>query len=347
MKHIISSLLAGLIIDKPEKKKHTCVHSAPTISSQLEQQHIKSRNKTIPTTYTPIDMAWFDEPEEFHGFFEISFLSDEELNHLQYFFSRLNVNPNSVECRTELIHYLFNLWRNENHTELVNIIQNELIYLIDYIQPIDQKEHMYQHLAMFISSECYFFQGELCNALKRLYQVLDWQDIYDNVEEKDGVDFNGLSNFHEHVISNIINIYALVNLPEQADKLRHCCNNLISSALTSYRSLMKHDRFRNTCTNSCNALLASNEIEGYFFFHNNNYNTENFFKEACEDVISEKPIYRIDCVLTPKENILIKNIPTMYELKFGFYPVLWFQCYGGIINYPMIIEREREKIKNV
>ena len=94
---------------------------------------------------------------------------------------------------------------------------------------------------MFISSECYFFQGDFANALKRLYRTLDWQEIYDNAEDKDGIDFNGLPKFHEAVIANIINIYALVDLPGKTDEVRNACKLVIKEANPYDNEQIKED----------------------------------------------------------------------------------------------------------
>ena len=139
---------------------------------------------------------------------------------------------------------------------------------------------MYRYLAMFLSSECYFTSGELANALKRLYQILQWQEIYDNVDDEDNLDLNGLSMFYESVIANIINIYNLVGLRGKCDDFCRCCSGVIARrkamADEIKRKYLDDPGMCDFLSNSVPALAPSNEIEGYYFFSYYD-DTENFF----------------------------------------------------------------------
>ncbi len=350
LEHLFAGLIAGWIVNRKDKNKSESFYTSPTHLSVSERLFVNARRKHIAVEYVPVNYALLANSGRSQSIYNLDSLEEYQRAEILMYYSRLESNPNSIECRTELVHYLFNLWRNEDHVELIDIIQNELIYLIDHIHPISQQERMYQHLAMFLSSECYFIQGELGNALKRLYQVLDWQEIYDNVEDKDGIDFNGLSNFHQSVISNIINIYGLVGLKEKSEDFVHSCKGVVADMKKTLNSI-KSDNisnvdFYNFINDTIKALTPSNQMEGYYFFANTNYN-ENFFKESCTTIIRGQAIYSIDCFLTAKKEISIKDSFGVYEGVFSTYPTLWFGYNGGIINYQAVIERERKIIENI
>ncbi len=348
---LISSFIADLIVNRKEKKTNSFVPMQNSFKSSVsERMFVNARNKTIIAEYIPIQMEWFNDPATYHFPLPLFILTDEQQLQLKYYYSRLSTNPNLVDSRTALIHYLFKLWRDENKIGLINLIQNEVLYMIDYISPNSQQERMYQHLAMFISSECYFFKGDFTNAIKRLYQTLDWQEIYDNIEEKDGSDFNGLSFFHHAVIANIINIYALVGLPEKADEMRNACRITISAEKASNASLLSasnnDENYREFVRNTSKVFDASTSLFGYYTFENSWYN-ENFFKEVCTSVIRGQAIYSIETSLFATKEIVYEDAKGIFDDVFGTYPSLRIGWRGHIINYKEAINRCREEISKI
>ena len=290
--HILSGLIAKAIVDRKYKKREEKEYPSeqpftqPAVqvkTSVQERLFVNARKKAITANYIPVspDIFYMDEPYLGDAF--LYSFDDVQKEQLTSYYSKLSFNPNLINVRTELIHYLWKEWKEFFTTGCLPLLQNELLWIIDYFAPTTQEEHMYQHVAMFISSECYFFQGDFANALKRLYQTLDWQEIYDNAEDKDGIDFNGLAKFHEAVIANIINIYALVGLPSKTDEVRNACKLVIKEVQASYRSIMKsYEKDENMLTflqDSSNMLSAKYGLSGYYMFAGSWY-SENFFKES-------------------------------------------------------------------
>ena len=314
--HILSGLIAKAIVDRKYKKQEEkgylsgqpFTQPAMQVKTAVQERlFVNARKKSIIANYIPVspDVFYMDEPY-LGGTFLYSF-NDDQKAQLTSYYSKLSFNPNLINVRTELIHYLWREWKEFFTTGCLPLLQNELVWIIDYFVPATQEEHMYQHVAMFISSECYFFQGDFTNALKRLYQTLDWQEIYDNAEDKDGIDFNGLANFHEAVIANIINIYALVGLPAKTDEVRNACRLVIKEAQASHRSVMKsYERDENMLTflqDSSNMLNAKCSLVGYYMFAGSWY-SENFFKESCQTIIRGQTIYDIQTmIIQPKGRI--------------------------------------------
>ena len=353
---LISGLLAGWIMDKHEQKKKAAMLSpaksavSPVSGVVTERQFINTRNKTLIAYYQAIPASWFDDPEGEHDILATSLISGEDKVKLRYYYSRLEATPNSCECRTALIHYLYKSWVEHDQICLLSLLQNELLYLIDYMHPITQQERMYQHLAMFLSAECYFFNGEFAKALKRLYQALDWEEIYDNVAEKDGIDFNGLGKFHEAAVANIINLYALADLPDKADQARKAFSRVINENRSSYASMLADatngSDFREYVRDSSAALMARDTIQGFYtlslFYHR-----ENIFKESCTSVIRGQVIYSIDCEFYQPKDIWMGEAKGLYEKVFDIYPALFIRGRGTVINYQDALARDRAELMTI
>lgn len=357
--HILSGLIAKAIVDRKYKKQEEKEYlseqpftqsSGQVKTSVQERLFVNARKKSIIANYIPVspDIFYMDEP--YLGDRFLYSFDDAQKAQLASYYSKLSFNPNLINARTELIHYLWREWREFFTTGCLPLLQNELLWIIDYFAPTTQEEHMYQHLALFISSECYFFQGDFANALKRLCQTLDWQEIYDNAEDKDGIDFNGLAKFHEAVIANIINIYALVGLPNKADEVRNACKLVIKEAQASYRSILKsYENDENMSAflrDSSNILNAKNGFLGYYLFAGSWY-SENFFKESCQTIIRGQAIYDIQTMILQPKDISYESQMGEYDGVWAKYDSLCFQGNGSVINYKKAIERCREDIMHI
>lgn len=350
---ILAELIATWFVSKKSKKETSTIYNPPRISSTAERVFVNSRKKDITKEYIPIDPVIFVNPEEarppYNKLQELFF--EDDLKEVLVYYSRLYENPLSLENRTMLISRLFILCTKWAFEELKELLQNELVYIIDYAHLESQQEKMYQYLAMFLSSECYFTSGELANALKRLYQILEWQEIYDNVDDEDDLDLNGLGRFHESVIANIINIYNLVGLRDKCDDFCRCCSGVIAR-IKAMANEIKRKNLDNPgmcefLNNSVSALAPSNEIEGYYFFSYYD-ETENFFKNSFLGTPGGQALYSIDCLMNPKCDITITNDSYCLDgekvLKCSS---LAFKGHGMMINYEGAIERNREKIRNI
>lgn len=354
--HLLSGFLAGLIVDKHEKKKKASAgssfgdSSSPIGAAVAERQYINTRNKTIIATYQPIPTAWFDDPDTDHELLPTYLLDDSDVEKLRSYYTRVEVNPNSIEARTTLIHFLYKLYMDDGQICFVPLLQNELLYLIDYYTPRTEQEEMFRHLAMFISAECYFFNGELALAMKRLYQTLDWQAIFDNSSEKDGIDFNGLSAFHEAVVVNIINIYALAGLPEKANNIRAVLRRMVNDRKSFYAGMqsdyLHNDNLYEYARDCSAALMAANKFQGYYLLSVDSYR-ENLFKESCTAIIRDQPIYSIECSFYSLKDMIFKDCDGIYDDVQGMYPTLIINYKGSILNYPACINRDLDELRNM
>ena len=354
--HLLSGLLAGWILDKHEKKKEASAHASvvettsPIGAAVAEQQFINARNKTIVAHYQAVSSAWFDDVDDEHELLPLYLLGKEDVEKLRYYYARVEISPNSIDSRTALIHFLYRLWIDDGQVCFIPLLQNELLYLIDYYVPRTQQEEMYRHLAMFISAECHFFEGQFALALKRLYQTLDWQAIYDNVSEKDGIDFNGLSHFHEAVVVNIINIYALAGLPEKAATARKAFSRVVSEFRQLFSKMMSD--YRNNASlyqysfDSAEALMATNQIQGYYMLSLSSYK-ENLFRESCTAVIRGLPTYSIECEFQPPKDIYFENLKGLYNNVFQEYPTMVIRYKGTVTNYEACLGRDLEELKSI
>ena len=357
--HILSGLIAKAIVDRKYKKHEEKAQpteryiTQPAVqlkTSVPERLFVNARKKSIIAKYIPVSPNIFYMDEPYLGDTFLYSFTDDQVERLASYYSKLSFNPNLICVRTELIHYLWKEWKEFFTSGCLPLLQNELLWIIDYFAPTTQEEHMYQHLAMFISSECYFFQGDFANALRRLYQTLDWQEIYDNAEDKDGIDFNGLAKFHEAVIANIINIYALMGLPNKADEVRNACKLVIKEAQASYRSILKsYQNDENMSTflrDSSNILNAKNGILGYYIFAGSWY-SENFFKESCQTIIREQAIYDIQTMIQQPKDISYESQMGEYDGVWAMYDSLCFQGNGSVINYKKAIEQCRDDVMRI
>jgi len=354
--HILSGLIAGWIVDRREKKKTASQYTSysgsasPVGAAVTEQQFIRVRNKTIIARYQTVSTSWFDDSDDEHELLPLYLLASEDIEKLRYYYARVEINPTSINSRTALIHFLYKLAMHERQICFIPLLQNELLYIIDYYEPKTQQEEMYQHLALFISSECYFFTGNFALALKRLYQTLDWQAIYDNVSEKDGIDFNGLSSFHEAVIVNIINIYALAGLADRAATARTAFARVVKEYRQHFSSMMSDYRHNDSlyqfAYDSAEALMASEQIRGYYTLSLSSYN-ENLFKESCTAIIRGQPTYSIECEFQSTKDISFEKAWLFYDNVFQDYPIMVIRYKGSITNYIACLDRDREEIREI
>lgn len=352
--HLFAGILASLIVDKHDQRKKEKVqlqkqqsNGGSCVASISERLFISARDKRLTVPYKKVSLDCEDDANSNFG---IIALSDSDQDKLRYYYSRLETVPSSFDCRTELIHFILRLWKDKCNENMIDLLQNELVYLIDYMSPCSQEEHMYQHLAMFLSAECYFFKGEFANALKRLYQVLDWQEIYDNVDGKDGIDFNGLYYFHEAVVSNIINLYALAGLPEKADEVREACRALVKETHDSYYSLIVANgndaNMRNFLQSKHDMIMATNSLQGYYLF-SDIYYTNNLFKESVTTFIRGQAIYSIETLPYDSKSFTVIEDRGMIDGELVDYMSLCIQCYGTINNYEAALNRDREEMRRI
>lgn len=348
---LFAGLLAGWIVEKHDqnKKQKEFLRQQPSYTygtgSTPERLFVNSRNKQLTESYKKVSLDFFEDSESNFG---IIGLMDSHQQTLRYYYSRLEVNPSSFDCRTELIHFIFKIWRDEENEDMIDLLQNELIYMIDYMSARSQEERMYQHLAMFLSAECHFFKGEFAKALKRLYQALDWQEIYNNVDDKDGMDFNGLYYFHEAIVSNIINLYALAGLPENAQAIRTACRSLVNETQNSYHSLMAANSndptMRKFLQGKYNSMMATNQFEGYYIVSDTMY-SNNLFKESVASVIAGQAIYSIETLSFDKNSFTVIQEQGFVDDKPVSYNSLKMDGYGTISNYEAALDRDREEMR--
>lgn len=348
LEHLFAGMLASWIIDKREEKKILAATREKNENISTRKTAVMNERAFVDRRKKKISIEYKSFADELYncGEMDSHFLlqANEKYCILDYY-RRLEIAPYSVDCRTAFISYLFYLWNCKGSVGLMQMLQNELAYLIDCVNPRDSKERMYQHLAMFLSSECYFLHGEFGNALKRLYKILDWREIYASVEDEDGFDFNGLADFHEAVIANIMSIYALVGLKYKAIEFSNSCSYVISQIKDLHRMAKNNtlsDRsFCEYMDNASRVLSASDQIEGYYFIGDTSP-SQNLFEDACYG-----SVYSIPCLLTQKKHISVNNSNGLYYGQHGNYPTLFFEEKGGIINYKAAIERERKIVENI
>lgn len=351
---LFAGLLAGWIVEKrdQDKKQKELLKQQPSYSAQgtgsiSERLFVNARNKQLTETYKKVCLDFFEDSESNFG---IIGLMDSHQQKMRYYYSRLEVNPSSFDCRTELVHFILKLWRDEKNEDMIDLLQNELIYMIDYMHAETQEERMYQHLAMFLSAECYCFKAEFAKALKRLYQALDWQDIYDNVDGKDGIDFNGLYSFHEAVVSNIINLYAFAGLPEKANEVRAACRALIKESKESYHSLMamnNNDAFmRDFVQKKYDIIMATDKFQGYYLISDTWY-SNNLFKESVTSVIRGQAIYAIETLYVDKKAFNVFDDKGFVGDELKYYRSLDVNGYGYISNYESALDRNREEMRKI
>lgn len=349
---LFAGLLAGWIVDRREQKERQRaqieqVYSSSGSGSISERLFITARNKQLTDPYIKVCLDNIDNPKSNFGIITLHGSYQEKL---RYYYSRLEVNPSSFDCRTELVHFILKSWKDEDNVLMIDLLQNELIYMIDYMHPHKQEERMYQHLAMFLSAECYFFKGEFAKALKRLYQVLDWQEIYDNVDNNNGIDFNGLYFFHEATVSNIINLYALSGLSEKTDEVRVACKSLMKEVRESYYSLMSTNSnsssMRDFIQGDYDMIMARDRFQGYRFISDTSYKS-NLFKESVTGIIRGQAIYSIETISCNKKSFSVFEDCDVVNNELKKYNSLCLQGYGIIKNYEAALNRDREEMRSI
>lgn len=349
---LFAGLLAGWIMERHERKKDQKTqlqqqYSSTRKGSVSERLFVSARNKQLTDSYENY-CSNYKESSKIHS--SITSLKDSDQEKLRYYYSRLEFNPASFDCRTELVHFILKLWRDEGNANAIDLLQNELIYMIDYMSTHTQEERMYQHLAMFLSAECYFLKGEFAKALKRLYQVLDWQEIYDNVDEKDCFDFNGLYSFHVATVANIINLYALAGIPEKTDAVREACKSLVDDFKGSHYNFLSefgnNVDLRNFAQSEYNMMMAKNNLQGYYFFDDKSYKS-NLFKESIINFVRGQAIYYIETLPCNNGNFSVINNQSSSNSNFINYNSLYVEGYGLVENYEVALDRDREIMRNI
>lgn len=343
---MFAGLFAGWLLNGKDKKRNKDasqrVNFSSGVSSVSERLFVRKRDQSLPVFYKGVCL----DEEDMDSNFQIFTLSDSERKELQYFYSRLEVVPASFDCRTQLVHFIFKLWRN-GHENMIDLLQNELIYLVDYMQPYSQEEHMYQHLAMFLSAECYFFKGEFANALKRLYQALDWQVIYDDIDDRDAP---LLLSFHEAIVSNIINLYALAGLSEKANEVRGACRALVKEAQETKRRILATSgdfaSLKSFLQEETDMLMATDTFQGYYFIDDTAY-TNNLFQESVTGIVKGQAIYGIEALPCGRNSVTTIEDYGEIDGKFFNYTSLCMQGFGVVHNYEAALSRDREKMRHI
>ncbi|MBQ9828613.1 MAG: hypothetical protein IJM62_08005 [Lachnospiraceae bacterium] len=350
MDEFFAAFLAFKIMEGRETKKNNKrIQKRKAPSAAGERSFIRAADKHLYEDRETPDHALLTSGCEIPADSVYSALDPEERTFVSAFYRKIQEEPSSCAYRCGLITWLWNRWKEKDRRELINVINNELAFIID--SPSGGIYNpMYRHLAMFLSSECCFFTGEFDNSLKRLYQALDWDEIYENLEDPDGIDMNGLMQFHEAALVNIISIYALAGLPEKADAVRRNCSAAISSFNRMYDELITRcagkTSFIDHLMNSRAALFASRKMLGYYTYQAPK-DSKNLFSDSFTSLENGMACYNIDFLITEEKDIRILEKPEDHADPESIYPRLKLGYHGCIDGYMQALDRCRERIRSI
>lgn len=337
---LIASFIADVIMHRREKKRQReseVFSSFPTYkraSASSQRLFVQSRKKAVISEYHPLPKEKLDSPSFFRS---VATVADADFERIRYYCFRLRVTPDNKDCRAELVHHLLHIWNEEANPTVLPLLQNELLYMIDYCMPTSIENRLYQHLAMFLSAQCFFFQGDFVNALKRYYQALDWQEIYQNIE-RDDVVTNGLEYLTEAIIANIVNIYALYGLPQKADEVCRACSAAIADTKNMHYQILSDPQgatIHGYIRQCLEVLNAREKFTGFYILDDSIYNSGNLFKESLTAVVGGEGIFSVQ--------------PSLYHIG-NMAPLgekLCFPWLTPIDNIPEIISKTLEEIKTI
>ena len=335
---LIASIIADVIVKRRERKRQrrntdTVIDSTYRRASAASQRlFLRSRNKSVIGEYRVIPKERFDHPNLFP---KEANVKDTDYERLRYHYFKLRVNLENCDYHAELAHHLLHIWYEDANPTVLPLLQNELLYIIEHVVVTTIEGRLYQHLAMFLSAQCFFFQGDFVNAIKRYYQALGWLEVYQNIERDDFIT-NGLEYFTEAIIANVVNIFALYGLPEKSDEVRKACNAAVADAQrTDYQLLANPESASiRTYIKQCMEVLSAREkFTGFYVLDDRSYKTGNMLKESLTAIIGGEGLFNIS--------------PSLYHISEMTEPSdkLCIPWLTPIVNLPEIISSTREEIK--
>ena len=245
----IERLIAVLLTNKvynslygEKKQKETLAERMDKRSARVTTRDFLGKVKTgIGENYR---QYWVEELEKGNGaedryIAEFQGLRPHQQEEVKRFYQRIGVHA-AWGVRLELIHYLQSIKDFEN-ASVRFMLHNELLYMINRFHPSGEVQVMYQKVCCFLDAEFYFLQGDFVSALKRLYDVLNWDQLLDNSWLLDGIGGNGLEEIYVAAVVNITNIYALLGMSEKINETRLVFSRLYARANEQERALDRLD----------------------------------------------------------------------------------------------------------
>lgn len=278
---------------------------------------------------------------------EFESIVQEERNKILNMYVNVKNQPTYLRWRTDLIEKLLYIeYYGMGTTQ--HLVHNELLYIINEFVPRNETETMIKKMCCFIDADYYFIQGQFEYALKRLYDVLEWDRILNNEWLKDGCSGNGLEGFYQSVVLNIINIYALLGLPEKTHETRRVFQTLYNQTKKQNQSIKSMsignstEQLTDYLRKNDMAYDATSSFIGYASIRLAVYNSPGMFDEFVLGVFGNKQVYNISPGFyyeTEYNSVVNDNdecVSTMAIKEFG-----------TIIDINRKIAREREGVEQL
>ncbi len=127
-----------------------------------------------------------------------------------------------------------------------------------------------KQLLYAIDAELLMYQGDYVYAISRYFTILTWSDLVENIYEDELIGFNGTEDFYTAVVSNLINLFALLKMPHETDRIRSVFNRIINYTRRTNQNLLTidsmdtPDNIKKYIYNVLNALNSSCLPVGFY-----------------------------------------------------------------------------------
>lgn len=174
----------------------------------------------------------------------------------------LKNDSNAVQMRCHLVEVLIgiiNSYKLQSKEMRAYLIEECRYHLHVVLSKLSISKHTIatKYLLIAIDAELYIIQGNYLDALRCYYRIFDWDRMLNNAYKEESYDYDGTECLYEVIVTNIINIYALLSLPEKADEVRSCFWKIIENSKGSLSGILEQ------CKTSGHADYVRSCIKGY------------------------------------------------------------------------------------
>lgn len=207
---------------------------------QAIDQYLSAFNQVLPYVRKRLRYNWRDnqvvmdkmtEVSEEIGDFFIHPDARRAKDGLPYRMTAYNSYCASEDAANRIIDELFHVIYECNifNREILYILTDACrFYLYEMERLVKKNHHEVALLVLFLEAELYILEGDWVRAVTCYHQILGWEPLLMSMEQmQDDWPCNeptliiGAEDFYEALFVNLVNIYALLNIPECTDHMRN------------------------------------------------------------------------------------------------------------------------------
>lgn len=172
------------------------------------------------------------------------------------------------------------------------------------------KKNAIKYLLFAMDAELFVNQGDYLHAIKRYFSILKWDELIDNIYKSESFDFDGTEELYKTAVSNLINIFAILKMPDEANYIRSAFNRIVSYTRKVAQDILSSEHFDlsenqiNYNKNIISALDSSFSPVGFYSIFFSGRNPDYELTDVYDNQFNH---YYFDCFLCFEQSNITSN----------------------------------------